>query len=340
MEKPTEPIESAPQYLCDYWDCHQFSYMHCEGCKPGDSLAYYCCREHQRACWPSHKPCCQENDVAIDGYALTALVYKVVEGLDGRLDSLCHRETRIVKRRAEDGDEFYGNNVQIVLQQPPDTPLLMRCSDAFCRNSAQLHPAVDVEAGDVELVVDDAQRERDATLCRMTYWALRCMSSGFTLNKVFINVLEALRRIGYKRICFGTAVTLSLVHEPRLELLHLAPRHRVTVEVDGVEQPSGAADGLLYYVVVLDRYAVDLAAGQHWVFDEERLYRPLAVMPRPLYNVVMGRLIDDTKKLKKDEMLRDRMARNEHIGPMTDLVLANLGLTAVAEEEKQESEAK
>lgn len=324
MENQSKP--ATPQYLCDYWDCHEFTHQHCAGCKPGDSIAYYCSRAHQRACWPAHKPCCAENDAAVDGYALAALVYKVVEGVDPRLDTLQHCETRVTKHEQ-------GNDVQIVLHHPQfSVPMLVRSSDTFCRLSEQVHPAVDADGA--ELVRDDEQCARDETLCRMSYWALRCMSGGFTLNKVFIDVLEALRLKGYKRLCFGP-VALSLLQEPRLELLHLRPRHRVTVQVDGVEQPV-SAQGLLCYVLVLDGHAVDLGAGQHWVFDEAPLYRPLAVMLQPLYHAVMGELVDDTAKLKKEEMLRERLARNPHIAEMTELVLLNLGVYTVENKEHQD----
>ena len=127
----------------------------------------------------------------VDGHALTTLIYKTLERVDTRLDTLRHCETRVSRRK-------YGSTVRFVLRQDGAQ---CRSSEAFCRASSTLRTEESDEG--VEVVESAAQlkeRQRLEVLCRMTYWAMRCRANAFALNRVFFDVLQALRAAGYKQL--------------------------------------------------------------------------------------------------------------------------------------------
>ncbi len=304
--------------------------QHCKRCE----LAYYCCAEHQKACWPQHKLVCKEAATVMDAHALVSLVYKTVELVDTRMNGLVYVETRAEKRK---DCETSGSDVTLVLEKKGGGDDDATHSYTAFHDAAVAHAPVDlarqleeVTGGEERLALHRAKTAALDVPCRMAYWALRCMSGAFTLNACLYDVLQSARAQGYKRLVFSQGVQLSLVQEPRLELVHVRSRHRVHVQVGAETQQ--AKDVLHHVMVVLDQYAIDLSAGQFWVFDDSQYNRPMAAMPQPIYAMVLGELVDpgtvDTAKV-----LEKMRGTATHLKRVTDMVLLSLGLY---EEEKVE----
>lgn len=315
--EPTKPSQPT-LYLCDQWDCHNFTGQYCNKCE----LAYYCCKEHQKACWSQHRLVCSEEGRAIDLLALAALVCKTVELLDPRMNTLVYLEQSLKERPSVKG----GTEVTIRLTTGNHS---IHTREAFHKVALEYAPvdladphSVATEEEKTQLLQEKANQLGQPLT--MSYWALRCMCSGLTLNLTLFDVLQTARAQGCKRLVYSSELELSLLQEPRLELVRVKPRHWVHVEIDGSVQK--AQESQLHYVIVLGGYAIDLSAGQFWCFETSKVQRPLIVTQQHLYNMILGELVDDLGQLDRVKELENRRNKAIYAKQATDMVLASLGL--------------
>lgn len=249
------------EHQCDEFECRAMTDLKCSECKK----SYFCSKEHLKSVWHNrHKTLCQDpdRDITVDGYELCERILKMNDLVDGTLTGLYFQGVEV---------DFQNSKVTALSDVRPDAPHLMVDSpESFIWSE---HPP---------------ENERHF---HAAYWAIRSMSSAFSMTTVLQTVLKELRACGYKYMKFANgkseSVKLSLA-SIELVLFAFKPTTLVMMDMKERRQRTGQeiAGPTQQLVVVVDDYVIDISSGRFWMFDS--LCRPVMVVPRANYVSLLG----------------------------------------------------
>lgn len=290
----------SPEHQCDAFECRALTNLNCPKCKQ----SHFCGKEHQTSVWHNrHKALCQDpdRDITVDGYELCERILKLNDLVDGTLTGLYFQ-----------GAEFdlLNNKVTALSDVRPDAPHLM----------------VDSPEG---FIWSEHPPENERHL-NNAYWAMRSMSSAFSMTTVLQTILQELGERGKKYIKFvnGKSEPLKLsIASPELVLFAFKPTVLVMMDMKGRRQRTGkeVVGPTHQLVVIVDDHVIDISTGRFWMFDS--LSRPVMVVPRDNYVSLMGQELQP--QMTVDAFIKKLSARGStmiHTATLLFMLYRRLGI--------------